>query len=164
MEWEKWIENYTTGMFKKRKEAGRMNMVRAGKTVDTCEEGKRKADPEPAGGGEGRMKKKRRYEVIKCDRGEKTSESEDVENKQCENNENELENICVNEEHTSFTAKVADSNGCGTAKDEFGKVSTCRPGQLIDKKENLEIDFGREVHNRGIPRPRPSGVSRGQGK
>ena len=99
-EWEKGIEkDYTTGMFKKRKEADRRDMVRAGKTVDTCEEGKRKADPEPTESGEGLRKKKRRYEVIKGDWGERTSEIKDVENNQCEN-ECELENVCVDEENS----------------------------------------------------------------
>ena len=98
-EWEKGIEkDYTTGMFRKRKELDRRDMVRAGNAGYTPEEGKRKADPETAGAGEGRSKKKRKYEVIKGGWGEKASELKDAENKQCENDEPKFENECVNEE------------------------------------------------------------------
>ena len=43
-------------------------------------------------------------------------------------------------------------------------TNTCRPGQLSEEQENLEINFGREVNNGGVSRPRPSGGIRGQGK
>ena len=63
-EWENGIEkDYTTGMFKKRKEVDRRD--RAGNVAGGIwKEGKRKADVEQMGREEGRRRKKRRYEVI----------------------------------------------------------------------------------------------------
>ena len=73
-EWEVGIEkDYTSGMFKRRKEVDRRD--RSGNEAGAIwKEGKRKADAEQMGGEEGRRRKKWKYEVIKGDWGEKVDE------------------------------------------------------------------------------------------
>ena len=111
-EWEEGIEkDYTTGMYKKRKEADRKD--RAGRPVYTFKDGKRKADPEPTGVEEGRRKKKRRFEVIKGDWGEEGSKTKNVEKKLCENKGVELENDCVDEESS---VRIVRSKPIGKSK------------------------------------------------
>ena len=79
-EWENGIEkDYTTGMFKKRKEVDRRD--RAGNVAGGIwKEGKRKADVEQMGREEGRRRKKRRFEVIKGDWGERDDGKKDDSN------------------------------------------------------------------------------------
>ena len=67
-EWESGIEkDYTTGLFRKRKEVDRLDRAERS-TQDRWKEGKRKSEQNEKG--EGRKKKRRKYEVLRGDWGE----------------------------------------------------------------------------------------------
>ena len=137
-EWEAGIEkDYTTGLFKKRKEMDRLDRLdRAGRAIEgTGKEVKRKDEQNEQGGG--RRKKKRRYEVIQGDWGE------GVKGKKVETSEGLVDkNDGVDSKSENVNEKNVEILTCMNSKNVTETASTSNtpksPDKLVKVEQNVE--------------------------